>query len=284
MKFPEVKMKTAVITGCSSGIGLAAADMMKAHGWRVIATARKPADLEMLAGRGLETLELDVADESSVICAARQIKQTLREGVGVLVNNAGFGQVGAIEDLTRASMLHQFQVNVFGLQHLTNLLLPDMRAQGFGRVINISSVLGRLTLPYLGIYSASKYAVESISDALRIELHGSGIAVSIIEPGPIVTAFGENAARHAERTINPATTAHSRFYKRELERRANQAKTPEPFALPPSAVARKIIHAAESPRPRRRYQVTFPAYAGVIMSRLAPAALIDWIMAKRSHR
>ncbi len=281
MIFPPVSIKTAVVTGCSTGIGLASAEAFKARGWRVVATARKADDLAMLKHRGFQTVALDIADAASVSDAAAQLGRLLPEGVGALVNNAGFGQVGAMEDLTRDMMNYQFQVNVIGLQHLTNLLLPGMRAQASGRIINISSVLGRITLPYLGIYSASKYALEAMSDALRVELRGSGIAVSIIEPGPIKTSFGENAARHAEKTIDPAATPHREHYRRELDRRANHT---EPFALPPESVAKKILHAAESRSPRRRYQVTIHAYAGALMARLAPAALIDWIMAGRARK
>lgn len=284
MKVSNVNVKTAVVTGCSSGIGLATAGLLKSRGWRVIASARKPEDLAMLNGRGFETVEIDMANEDSVVRAAASIKSMLSEGIGVVVNNAGFGQVGAIEDLSRDMMSYQFQVNVIGMQHLTNLLLPVMRAQGFGRIINISSVLGRITMPYLGIYAASKYAMESISDALRVELHGSGIGVIIIEPGPIKTAFGENAAGHAGKTLRPVSTAHFAFYQRELERRAKQTEKPEFMALPPEAVAEKILHAAVSSRPRRRYQVTVHAYAGALMARFAPPALIDWIMARRIGR
>lgn len=284
MKFPYVKNKTAVVTGCSTGIGRATADHLRAHGWRVIATARKPDDVNALTDAGFETIAIDIAREDSVVDAAARIAELVPGGPGALVNNAGFGQVGAIEDLSRETMAYQFEVNVFGLQHFTNLLLPSMRRQGAGRIVNISSVLGRITLPYLGIYSASKYALESISDALRVELRGTGIAVSIVEPGPITTRFGENAARHATGTIAPDQTAHRAHYAKELERRSQQTEKPEPFALPPEAVAEKIRHALESPRPRRRYPVTIHAHAGAFMARFAPAAVIDWIMALKTGR
>lgn len=281
MKLPPVKTKTAVITGCSSGIGRAAAEQMRANGWRVIATARKPDDVSMLEKLGFEAVSLDMADDASVWHAAEKIKALLGDGIGALVNNAGFGQVGAIEDLSRDMMNYQFQVNVIGMQHLTNLLLPAMRTQGYGRIINISSVLGRISMPYLGIYSASKFAMESMSDALRVELAGSGIGVIIIEPGPIKTAFGENASAHAGKTLNAATTPHRAFYERELVRRAQQRNKPEFMALPPEAVAKKILRAAEHPRPRRRYTVTVHARAGDLLARFAPAALLDAILARR---
>ncbi len=283
MKFPSVTTKTAVITGCSTGIGLATAELFRQRGWRVIPTARKPQDLEMLSGRGFEPVELDIADAASTENAARMIRERLGDdGIGVLVNNAGFGQVGAMEDLSREMLTYQFEVNVIGMQHLTNLLLPEMRRQGFGRIINISSVLGRVSLPFLGIYSASKFAMEAMSDAMRVELRGSGIAVSIIEPGPITTAFGENAAARAMATLEARDTPHRAHYEREIKRREVTSLKKAPFALPPEAVARKILHAAESARPCRRYCVTFPAYVGSLMARFVPAALLDAIMSRQA--
>ena len=282
MKVAPVTVKTVIVTGCSTGIGLATAHLLRERGWRVIATARKASDLERLRDDGFETAALDLADEASVNAAAEDLIGRLPEGLGALVNNAGFGQVGAIEDLSRRLMAYQFEVNVIGLQHFTNRLLPVMRRGRAGRIVNISSVLGRVTLPYLGIYSASKYALEAISDALRVELRGTGIGVSIIEPGPITTAFGDNAARHARSTLEPATLHHRAYYEQELQRRAGATVRAESLALPPEAVARKILHALEHPRPRRRYQVTLPAYAGALLARLAPASLIDWIMAHRT--
>lgn len=282
MKVAPVSVKTAVVTGCSTGIGLATAHALRERGWRVITTARKSSDLEKLRADGFEAVALDLADEASVDAAADDLLVRLPEGLGALVNNAGFGQVGAIEELTRALMTYQFQVNVIGLQHFTNRLLPLMRARSAGRIVNISSVLGRVTLPYLGIYSASKYALESVSDALRMELRSSGIGVSIIEPGPITTSFGDNAARRAQGTLAPASPHHRAFYEREIQRRAEPSQRHDPFALPPEAVARKILHAVESDRPRRRYQVTLAAHGGALLARLAPAAFIDWIMAHRT--
>jgi len=145
-------------------------------------------------------------------------------------------------------------------------------------------VLGRITIPYLGIYSASKFALEAMSDALRVELHGSGIGVSLIEPGPISTAFGENAARRAASTIQPFSTPHLSFYKKEVERRAKLKKKPEIGTLPPEAVAQKIRHALESRHPKRRYKVTILAYAGAMLARFAPDSLLDWIARSRMNK
>ncbi|HMO49892.1 MAG TPA: SDR family NAD(P)-dependent oxidoreductase [Kiritimatiellia bacterium] len=283
MKYP-VPGKTVVVTGCSTGIGRAAAALLKDQGWQVVATARKDGDLESLSAEGFFAVKLDTADAGSVARAADEILDRLGGTVGVVVNNAGFGQVGAIEDLSRELLDYQFQVNVIGMQDFTNRLLPAMRRQGYGRIINISSVLGQVSLPYLGVYSASKFAMEALSDALRVELRGTGIAVSLVEPGPIATAFGENAAGRAEATLNADRTAHRAYYEAELRQRKMSGIRPARFTLGPEAVARKILHAASSPRPRIRYPVTLPAYLGLIVRRFAPARVIDAIMAKKVTR
>jgi short-subunit dehydrogenase len=282
MKFSPVNDLTAVVTGCSTGIGLATARLLRDRGWRVAATARRPADLERLRGEGFEPVDLDVADAASVERAARQILDLFGGRIGALINNAGFGQVGAMEDLSREAITHQFAVNVVGLQDLTNRLIPAMRRQGFGRIVNISSVLGRVSLPFMGVYSASKYAVEAISDAMRVELAGSGIAVVLVEPGPIATAFRENVASRGQATLDPESVQHADYYARELKRRGEQNHRPDLFTLPPEAVAEKIRHAVESPHPKTRYKVTVAAYAGALMARLAPDWLIDAMMARQT--
>jgi len=282
MKYPDIAIKTAVVTGCSTGIGLATARLLKSNGWRVAATARKPEDVSRLRGEGLETFLLDVSDAASVDQVSPQLIEHFRGQIGVLVNNAGFGQVGAMEDLSRAALEYQFAVNVVGLQDLTNRIIPVMRRQGFGRIVNISSVLGRVSLPFMGAYSASKYAVEAISDAMRVELAGSGIAVVLVEPGPIATAFRDNVAHRGKATLDPASVQHADYYQREIKRRAEQNLHPDPFTLPPEAVARKIRHAVESSRPKTRYKVTVPAYLGAFMARFAPDWAIDAMMARQT--
>jgi short-subunit dehydrogenase len=202
------------------------------------------------------------------------------------VNNAGFGQPGAMEDLSRGAMRYQFEVNVFGLQELANLCLPVMRRQGWGRIVNVSSVLGRMPLPYVGIYCASKYAVEAMSDTLRIELRGTGIAVAIVEPGPIDTAFRIASMAMGRANLGSLTaTAHEDYYRRQDEAHAQGRKKPsQAFTAPPEAVAKKILHALQSSRPRRRYPVTFPAHLGLWLSRFAPAALLDRLLSSDKIR
>jgi len=281
MKASPVPHRNVLITGCSTGIGLAAARLMKEKGWHVFPTARKDDDLQMLEKEGFVPIHLDVADESSVTQAADKLLDLTESRVGAIVNNAGFGQPGAIEDLTREAMRYQFEVNVFGLQQLTNRLVPVFRKQGFGRIVNVSSILGRMTLPMMGIYSASKFALESMSDAMRIELRGSGVAVSIVEPGPIKTEFGRNAIEKARTQIDTVDSHFQDRYKRKLEVGEKEWESQEPLSLPPQAVAVKIAHALESPRPRRRYPVTAVAWIGSFMVRFAPAALMDAMLAVR---
>jgi NAD(P)-dependent dehydrogenase (short-subunit alcohol dehydrogenase family) len=283
MSFPPVP-RSVLVTGCSSGIGLATAEMLAARGWRVFATARAPEDLAMLATKGLEPVELDVSRSESVQRAAALVLERSGGALGALVNNAGVGQPGALEDLDRDALRQQFEVNVFGLQELTTALIPAWRRQGSGRIVNVSSVLGRVVMPFMGAYCASKFAVEALSDALRVELTDSGIAVSIIEPGPIITAFRSNALEKAERHVDAARSRFGGMFVRELERRRTRVKKPGFWNKPPEAVARKIVHALEAPCPHRRYCVTPGAHAGAWLSRLAPHALLDAILSARVRR
>jgi short-subunit dehydrogenase len=280
MRYPDLTIRTVAITGCSTGIGRATARTLKSAGWRVLTTARKPDDLASLTAEGFEAFALDTADPASVTTAAAALLAAAGGVVPALVNNAGFGQVGAVEDLTRDALRHQFEVNVIGMQDLTNRLIPAMREAGAGRIVNVSSVLGRITLPFMGAYCASKYAMESLSDALRVELRPAGIAVSLVEPGPITTEFRRTAARNAAGTLDPATTRHGATYQAELARREARTGRPDPFALPPEAVAKKILHALTARRPHTRYKVTVPAYGGALLRRLAPDSLLDRLMAR----
>ena len=199
MKKAPVKIKTVLVTGCSSGIGLATARLLRDRGWQVAPTARKTADLDMLRAEGFDPIALDVTDSASIADAASAVLARFGGQLGAIVNNAGFGLTSAIEDAPRAMLRDVFEVNVFGLQELTARFIPLFRKQGYGRIVNVSSVLGELSLPFAGVYSASKFAVEALSDALRRELFDSGIAVSVVQPGPIETRFSENLAHRTER-------------------------------------------------------------------------------------
>lgn len=283
MSLPDVP-RTAVVTGCSSGIGLATARLLRHRGWTVLPTARKAADLDLLKGEGFDPVDLDVADGASTASAAKEILHRTGGVLGALVNNAGFGQPGAMEDLTRDAMRYQFEVNVFGLQELTNRLVPVMLKQKAGRIVNVSSVVGRVALPFLGIYSATKYAVEAMSDAMRVELTDSGVFVSLIEPGPIITRFRANAVQAAEGHAAPDGSRFKAYYEKELARRRKSQKKQNWINRPPEDVAVKIAHAVESSWPCRRYPVTLSAHAGSLLRRFAPDWFMDWALAKEVRK
>lgn len=251
--------RSLLITGCSSGIGLAAARTMTGRGWRVFATCRKPADVQRLAAEGLESLQLDLDDSDSIRATVEEVLRRTGGGLDALFNNGGFGQTGAVEDLSRQAMREQFETNLFGWVELSNLVIPVMRRQGHGCIVMNSSVLGLAALPYRGAYVAAKFALEGLTDTLRLELAGSGIAVSLIEPGPIATRFRENALDHFRRHIDVATSVHHAAYEAQLARLEHPGPA-APFTLPSAAVVDKLIHALESRRPRPRYYVTVPTH------------------------
>ncbi|MEE9367266.1 MAG: SDR family NAD(P)-dependent oxidoreductase [Pontiella sp.] len=278
MKYPEVENKSVLVTGCSSGIGLATAELLRSNGWKVFPTARKVEDLDRLEAAGFTAIQLDLTSSVSVAATVDQVLFINEGHLGALVNNAGFGMPGAIQDLSRDAMRQQFEVNVFGLQELTNLLIPVFRKQGCGRIVNISSVVGRISLPFMGIYSASKFALEAISDAQRVELSPDQISISLVEPGPIKTRFSTNCAGQGEEQLDVAGSKFGAAYKQYFEKRRNGGMSEDRFRLPPEAVANKILHALESGRPKIRYKVTIPAHLGVLAARLVPSCLIDRAM------
>jgi NAD(P)-dependent dehydrogenase (short-subunit alcohol dehydrogenase family) len=285
MRLPPVQPKHVVVTGCSSGIGAATAALLRDRGWRVVATARKPEDLETLRLSGYATVRLDLADEASVQSAAAEATDLLDGVPGALVNNAGYGQAGAVEDLTRVAMRDQFEVNVLGMQQFTNLFIPPFRQAGCGRIVNVSSVLGRVSLPFNGIYSASKFAMEALSDALRVELRDAGIGVCLVEPGPVATAFRANAVAKAEQNLAGLShSPHYGLYQKEVARSAGDPQRVRRFTASPEAVARRILHALTAGRPNARYCVTPQAHLGAWMSRLAPDVLIDYLFSRSLRR
>lgn len=278
MSFPMVGNKSVMVTGCSSGIGLATAELLRSNGWNVFPTARKVDDLDSLKLAGFDAIKLDVTSSQSIATAVERVLVKNDGALGAVVNNAGFGMPGAIQDLSREAMRQQFEVNVFGLQELTNTLIPHFQKQGYGRIVNISSVVGRISLPFMGIYSASKFALEAISDAQRVELSPDSISVSLVEPGPISTRFSTNCAGQGEEKLKVGESKFGAAYKQYFEKRRNGGMSEDRFRLPPEAVAKKIIHALESSNPKIRYKVTFPAYAGDLAARFVPARLIDRLM------
>jgi NAD(P)-dependent dehydrogenase (short-subunit alcohol dehydrogenase family) len=271
------KSRAVLITGCSSGIGHRLAQGLKARGYRVIATARKPADAERLDREGLEGLHLDLRDSESIRSAVATVLERTGENVYGLVNNGAYGQPGAVEDLSREVLRQQFETNLFGTQELTNAILPAMRARNEGRIVQISSILGIVTFAYRGAYNASKFALEALSDTMRLELRGSGIHVSLVEPGPIVSRFRDNALAAFRENIDVEHSIHRDLYRAVLKRLEGRAGR-TPFTLPPEAVLKRVIHALEAPRPKIRYPVTTPTYVFGYLRRLLPAGWLDRIV------
>ncbi len=274
-------MKSILITGCSSGIGAAAARALRERGWRVFATARKPGDVERLQAEGLESLVLDLDDSASIAAAVEEVLARAQGRLDALFNNGGFGQVGAVEDLTRDALRAQFETNLFGWVELTNRVIPAMRARGHGRIVMNSSVLGYAAFPYRGAYNAVKFAVEGITDTLRLELRGTGIEVVLIEPGPIVSRFRDNCLPHFEKHIDWRHSVHRAQYEGQLARLRKPGPA-APFTLGPEAVVDKLLHALESPYPRARYPVTVPAVAFAWLKRLFPTGLMDRVLLRAS--
>ncbi len=271
--------RSILITGCSSGIGKFTAGALKERGYRVFATARKDRDVAKLRSQGLEALQLDLANSASIESAAEEVLEKTGGKLYGLFNNGAFGIVGAVEDLSRSALRDLFEVNLFGTHELTSKLIPVMRRQGYGRIIQNSSILGFITLKYRGAYNASKFALEGLTDTLRLELRGSNIHVSLVEPGPIESAFRENAYLAYLKYIDK-TQSHFRDLYAAQETRLQTEGPVVPFTLGPDAVCRKVIHALESPRPRARYYVTFPTYLFAWLKRCLPGSLMDEILTR----
>jgi NAD(P)-dependent dehydrogenase (short-subunit alcohol dehydrogenase family) len=274
--------KSILITGCSSGIGLCVAEGLRRRGYRVLATARKTKDVASLHERGLESLQLDLADSASIHRAVDDILVRTDGRLDALFNNGAYGQAGAVEDLSREVLRAQFETNLFGTMELTNRIIPVMRKQRSGRIIMNSSLLGLVALPYRGAYVASKFALEGLSDTLRLELSGSGVHVSLIEPGPIASRFRANSLAVFKRTIDIERSAHRLHYQAVLHRLENPGPA-APFTQPPDAVLRRVIHALESPRPKRRYYVTLPTYLLAALRRTLSHAALDRVLARISR-
>ncbi|WP_027853497.1 SDR family oxidoreductase [Marinobacterium litorale] len=271
--------KTVLVTGCSSGIGRHCAMRLKACGYRVFATARRNEDLDDLKAQGLETVFLDLNSSSSIKNAVEEVLSSTGGTLDILFNNAAYGQPGAVEDLSRDVMRQQLETNVLGWLELTNLIIPAMRRQGQGRIVMNSSVLGLVALKYRGAYNCSKFALEGLSDTLRLELAGSGIHVSLIEPGPIESAFRKNAFAAFKANIDVEHSVHRATYEAVEARLAREAPGKEPaFTLPPEAVLKPLLHAIESRRPRPRYYVTWPTHFMGIARRLLPIRLLDHLL------
>jgi len=271
-----------LITGCSSGIGLCVARGLKARGWRVFATARKPEDVARLEDEGFEALPLDLADSDSIARAMETVLERSGGRLDALFNNGAYGQPGAVEDLRREVLRAQFETNVLGWLELTNRVIPVMRRQGHGRIVMNSSVLGLVALPFRGAYNASKFAIEGLTDTLRLELRDSGIHVSLVEPGPIESRFRANAFEKLKANIDTEHSVWREKYQGAIRRLTKEGPA-APFTLPPEAVLAKVVHALEVRRPRARYYVTFPTYLLGTLRRLLPTRALDAFLARISR-
>jgi NAD(P)-dependent dehydrogenase (short-subunit alcohol dehydrogenase family) len=274
--------RSILITGCSSGIGRDAAGTLAARGWRVFATCRAEADCATLRGEGHESFALDLADEASVAAGAAEALARSGGRLDAVFNNGAFAIPGAVEDLPRAALRDIFETNLFGQVDLTNRLLPAMRAAGQGRVVFTSSVLGLVAAPWRGAYVATKFALEGIVDTLRLEVAGTGIAIVLIEPGPIATPFRRKSIPHFERHVDWRGSPHRAAYEATLLRRLY---APDPgrdrFEQAPAAVTTRLVAALESRRPRPRYFVTAPTHAADLLRRLLPTAALDRVLRRR---
>ena len=271
--------QSILITGCSSGIGFDTAITLSNLGYNVFATARKKEDVERLNTLGLNAHLLDLAEQSSIDKAFKWVMEHTGGDLYALFNNGAYGQPGAIEDLPVEALKEQFNINVFGWHYLTTLVIPVMRKQGFGRIIQNSSVLGLVAMPYRGAYNASKFAIEGYTDTLRLELKGSGIQVSLIEPGPIDTKFRANALIKLNQHINVESSVHHQKYKAHIAKLVIDGPTGK-LTLPASSVTKKVVHALTSKKAKIRYYVTAPTYIMAIFKRLLPFRWLDSILIK----
>ena len=273
-------VRSILITGCSSGIGLDAARTLRARGWRVFATCRQEVDCDRLRGEGLESFRLDYADEASIADAVTEVVARTGGTLDALYNNGAFACPGAVEDLPRGALRAIFETNLFGYHDLTRRLIPLMRAQGHGRIINCSSVLGLVGMTWRGAYVATKFAMEGLTDVMRIEMRGTGIDIILIEPGPITTRIRENAIPHFEKWVDWQASARSDQYKTLRGRLYGVKAKKDAFELGPEAVTAKLVHALEAKRPKARYYVTTPTYLMGALRRVLPTQALDWLIAK----
>lgn len=274
--------KTILITGCSTGIGEAAARILKARGWRVFATARTEADLQRLSAAGLEAIHLDYAVPASIADCAEIVLERTGGKLFALFNNGAYGQPGAVEDLRVDVLRAQFEANFFGWHDLTTRLIPAMRAQGAGRIVQCSSVLGIVAMKYRGAYTASKFALEGLTDCLRMELRGSGIEVVSIRPGPIATRFVQHVIETFEATIDAEASVFREVYRHRLAKLKRGGASR--FKLPASAVVEVLMRALDAPRPRATYAVTVPTIVLGWVKRLVSDTMLSKITGRLSDR
>lgn len=273
-----MSQKTILITGCSSGIGLDAAHGLAGRGWRVFATCRKQADCDRLNDEGLESFRLDYEDGASIADAMDMVLARTGGTLDAVFNNGAYAIPAAVEDLPVEALRAIFEANLFGWHDLTRRAVAVMRAQGHGRIVMNSSVLGLVPMRFRGAYVATKFALEGLTDCLRLEMHGTGIHFSLIEPGPVTSKIRVNAAKQFEKYIDWRASPRREEYENNLLKRLYEDRGKDPFELPPSAVTAKLVHAIESPRPRPRYYVTKPTHFMGAARRMLPTRALDGLI------
>ena len=272
--------KTILITGCSSGIGYDAAFGLRDRGWRVFATCRKQKDVEALNAQGFESFPLDYADDASIETALSNVMCATNGRLDALFNNGAFACPGAVEDLPRDALRSVFETNFFGYHDIIQKVIPIMRKQGHGRIINCSSVLGMVVLPWRGAYNASKFALEGLTHTLRIEMRDTPIHIILIQPGPITTKIRENAIPHFEKWIDWKVSYRAMQYEKTFLKRLYEDQGKDRFELPPSAVTKKLIQSLEAKNPRPCYYVTVPTYLMDVLRRILPTRALDWVISR----
>ena len=275
-----MSQKSILITGCSSGIGYAAAIGLRNSGWRVFASCRKAEDCARLRAEGFDSPRIDYADTACIHTGLAEVLEATGGTLDALFNNGAFGTPGAVEDVPTDALRAIFETNFFGGHELTRAVIPVMRAQGHGRIVQCSSVLGFVTLPWRAAYNSTKFALEGLTDTLRIEMRDTPIHVILIEPGPVTSDIRVNSIPHFERWIDWEASPRAEQYRRGLRKRLYEDRGPDWFELPPEAVVKKLRHAIESPRPRARYYVTTPTYVMAFLRRLLPTRALDWVLSR----
>ena len=271
--------RTILITGCSSGLGYDAAHGLRARGWRVFASCRKAEDCARLMSEGFESPLIDYADSNTIYNGLAEILEKTGGTLDAVYNNGAFACPGAVEDLPRGALRDIFETNLFGVHELTQAVIPVMRNQGHGRIINCSSVLGLVGMKWRGAYVSTKFALEGLTDVLRIEMARTPLHIILLEPGPITSKIRENSIPHFERWIDIKNSARADQYEK-LRGRLYEDTGPDRFELPASATTKKLIHALESKRPKPRYYVTTPTYLMGTLRRILPTRALDWVIRK----
>lgn len=276
-----MQQKSILITGCSSGIGYAAAHGLKKRGWRVFASCRQAEDCARLKDEGFDSPLIDYSEPASITSGLQDVLTATGGTLDALFNNGAYAIPGAVEDMPTDALRAIFEVNFFGWHDLSRQVIPVMRAQGHGRIVQCSSVLGLVTMPWRGAYNATKFALEGLTDTLRIEMRDTPTHVILIEPGPITSRFRDNSVPQFERWIDWEASPRAAQYRDKLrDRLYNSTKGPDTFELPPEAVVKKLVHAVESPRPRPRYFVTTPTYIMAVLRRILPTRALDAVLSR----